>query len=136
MCISFVTLHTYSGCKLRNHPGDGANTNRFESYIARLLGRERGGGSTPEVEPHFIKQKNVLQCENALNDPRLKHIPEDKRICENPTSFDQTSEEMPGTQWTVIAGGCLVCIAVEETVKRVSDVVIIVSSLDVRVGPC
>jgi hypothetical protein len=136
MCIYLVMLHGYSGCKLRDYSRDEANIKRFESYIPWLLARERGDGSTPEVEQHFIKEKNVLQCQNALNDPRLKHIPEDKRICENPTSFDQILEELALPQWTLEVGDCPVCIAVEETLKRVSDVVIIVSSLDVRVGPC
>jgi hypothetical protein len=136
MCIYLVMLHAYSGCKLPDYSGDKANIARSESYTARLLARQRGGESTPKVERHFIKEKNLLQCQNALNDPRLKHIPEDKRICENPTSFDHILEEMTLPQWTVGVGDCPVCIAVEETVKRVSDVVIIVSSLDVRVGPC
>jgi len=96
----------------QNHGGDGAN------------GEIHGEGGP---EHHQITEKNILQCEDAVKDPRQKDKPEEDRVCPNPKYLrgEAAREQIESIQYTRQTGTCPVCAAVEKAIREKTNPTVI-----------
>ncbi|KAE9363653.1 hypothetical protein N431DRAFT_474668 [Stipitochalara longipes BDJ] len=127
----------YCGCRLRETLPNGQPT-RFAAFMRGVTNFVTGqqnedDGANGEIhgeggpEHHQITEKNILQCENAVKDPRQKDKPEDERVCPNPKYLrgEAAREQIESIQYTRQAGTCPVCVAVEKAIREKTNQTVI-----------
>jgi len=126
MCRYVETFHEYDACKLNETLPNGQPT-PFASLL-RVITKAATSGEEPQH--HQIKEKNIFQCDQCVRDPKLKNLPLEKRVCENPVHISGKAARpvVENARWTLQVGTCPVCDAVEAVIKEKSNPTVIVVS--------
>jgi len=137
MCRYIETFHEYSGCRLKETLPNGQPT-RFAAFVRGVTNfvtsaSNEDDGANGEIhgeggpEHHQITEKNILQCEEAVRNPRLKDITEDERVCPNPVYLrgDAAKDQIEHIQYTRQTGTCPVCVAVEKAIREKTNQTVI-----------
>ena len=130
MCRYFETTHTYSGCKLQDEKEDGS-PNVLAGFFRRITLKRVGEGQPPAegaANLHVVKQRDILQCSNAVNDRDQNHLDTDERKCANPTLLPPGKDPLATAGETEHKGDCPVCLAAERAIAGASDVIVVVRS--------
>lgn len=128
MCRYIETFHEYSGCRLKDTLPSGQPT-RFAAFVrgvTNLVAGHDDDGANGEVhgeggpDHHQITEKNILQCEIAVGDPKQKHKPEAERVCPKLKHLrgEDAQQQIEHISYTLERGACPVCVAVEEAIKE------------------
>jgi hypothetical protein len=129
MCRYIETYHEYDACKLNETQANGQPTG-IASFLRGFMRGGVEGQDGEEPQHHQIKEKNIFQCDQCVRDPKLKNLPLEKRVCENPVhiSGEAARPVVENCKWTLQVGTCPVCDAVEAVIKEKSNPTVIVRS--------
>jgi hypothetical protein len=141
MCRYIETFHEYSGCRLKETLPNSQPT-RFAAFVRGVTNFVTGNNNEDDgangvihgeggPEHHQITEKNILQCEDAVKNPRLKDKPEDERVCQNPVYLrgDAAKGQIEQIQYTRQTGTCPVCVAVEKAIRENTNQTVIVGEV-------
>ena len=134
MCRYFESFHEYNGCRLKETQANGQSS-AFASFLRGFTRAGIEGQDAEEPQHHQIKEKNVMQCEQCIEDPRFKDIPPEERVCDNPVHIDgeAATTVVESVGYTVKVGTCPVCAAVEAVIEKESNPIVIVSCFHFRI---
>ncbi|PMD47535.1 hypothetical protein L207DRAFT_561015, partial [Hyaloscypha variabilis F] len=137
MCWYIETFHEFSGCRLKDTLPNGQPT-RFAAFVRGVtnfvIGQQNeDDGANGEIhgeggpEYHQITEKNIMQCEDAVKDPKQKDKPEGERVCPNPKYLrgEAAREQIESIQYTRQTGTCPVCAAVEKAIREKTNQTVI-----------
>jgi hypothetical protein len=129
MCRYFESFHEYNGCRLKETQANGQPSG-FASFLRGFTRAGVEGQDGEEPQHHQIKEKNIMQCEQCIKDPRFKDIPSKERVCDNPVHIDgDAATIVESVGYTVKVGTCPVCAAVEAVIEKESNPIVIVSRI-------
>jgi hypothetical protein len=133
MCKYFESFHEYNGCRLREAQANGQPTG-FASFLRGFTRAGVEGQDGQEPQHHQIKEKNIMQCEQCITDPRFRNIPSEKRVCDNPEHIDGEAARavVESIGYTVKVGTCPVCAAVKAVIEKESNPTVIVSHFHIE----
>lgn len=139
MCKYIETFHEYSGCRLKDIDPKNGTPTRWATFVRGVtnlvIGQDNNEGGAngdahEELEPeyHQITEKNILQCEDALRDPKQKEKPPEKRVCSilTPLQGDEAQAQVERMGYTRQTGSCPVCVAVQTTIEEKTNPTVIV----------
>ncbi|KAE8446096.1 hypothetical protein EG329_012604 [Mollisiaceae sp. DMI_Dod_QoI] len=121
MCRYIVTSHTYSDCRFRKENLD-ETPNSFFDVFRRIIpnwNQIRGEQTDPPVDrgPHLVKERRIIQCQKAVNDPAHSQIEPAQRKCLDPEpAIPEDETAVPGG--TARRGVCRVCQAAEDALDE------------------
>jgi len=120
MCQYIETFHTYSDCRLKDVETSEEPEPQRLATLMRMFATSAQGDNHCAEEPdgHLVKERNIFQCANAVQDPALKDMPAGERVCANPICArgEVETELVESVGYTRERGDCPVCQAVERVI--------------------